>query len=476
MNDHQPPAARASTDSELDYGALVLFRALVVEAYGPSLLGRDIEEQATSAHVPRANRRLRLLPLILFGLLVLGTLPALAGEGAWTRQFGTSAPEEALGVALDPAGSTFVVGWTFGTLPGQVSAGTVDAFVSKYDPAGNVAWTRQFGSWERDFARAVATDGAGNAYVVGETWGTLPGQHPAGGYDGFVRKYDPQGNELWTRQFGGGGGEAAWDVATDPAGHAYVAGTTAAALPGQTSAGSFDAFVRKYTSDGDEAWTRQFGSTGGEGGRGLALGPDGNVLIVGSTDLALPGQSSAGGVDAYLRQYDHEGRELWTRQFGGEADDYGMAVAVGANGQPSVVGSTDRALPHQSSAGGTDAFLSHFDATGTALWTQQFGTSSADDADDVAVDPTGDVYVMGNTERYFAGQQSAGESDVFLRRYGPDGIERWTRQFGTPERDLAFSLGLDPAGHPRVVGSTRGALPGQTSAGDRDAFVMHVVK
>jgi hypothetical protein len=388
--------------------------------------------------------------------------PAGASEG-WSRQFGTAGADEALGVALDPAGNAYVAGWTLGTLPGQSSAGTVDAFVRKYDPLGNELWTRQFGSWERDFARAVATDSAGNAYVVGETHGVLPGQASGGGYDAFVRKYDPAGNELWTRQAGGGGGEAAWDVAAGPGGDAYLVGTTAAAFPGQASAGGFDAFVARYSPDGSDVWTRQFGGPGGEGARGVALDPAGNVLVVGNTDLALPGERSAGGFDAFVAQYDAAGQELWTRQFGGEGDDYGVAVASGASGQPWVVGSTEAALPGQTPAGGTDAFLTHFDAAGTSLWTHQFGTSSADEGWDVAVDATGDVSVAG-----------AGGSDVFLRRYGADGAERSTRQFGTPDTDVAYSLALEPAGRPRVVGSTRGALPGQASAGDRDAFVVQV--
>jgi hypothetical protein len=201
---------------------------------------------------------------------------------------------------------------------------------------------------------------------------------------------------------------------------------------------------------------------------------EGTVYLAGTTTGTFAGQARnvPNTNNAFATALNAGGTLKWTRQFGGEADDYGMAVAVGADGQPSVVGSTDRTLPEQTSAGGSDAFLRHFDGTGAALWTQQFGTSSADNAWDVAVGPTGDVYVAGNTDESFAGHSSAGKSDGFLRRYGSDGAEHSTFQFGTSEADLAFSLGLDPAGRPRVVGSTRGALAGQTSAGDRDAFVV----
>ena len=57
-------------------------------------------------------------------------------------------------VAVDPTGASYVVGETFGTLPGQSPAGTLDAFIRKYDPSGAESWTRQFGAWERDIAWA----------------------------------------------------------------------------------------------------------------------------------------------------------------------------------------------------------------------------------------------------------------------------------------------------------------------------------
>ncbi|MGH9034347.1 MAG: SBBP repeat-containing protein, partial [Acidimicrobiia bacterium] len=242
-------------------------------------------------------------------------------------------------------------------------------------------------------------------------------------------------------------------------------------LPGQSSAGGFDAFVSRYDAAGNEVWTRQFGSRGDEGGRGVALDTLGNVLVVGSTDLALPGETSSGGFDAYLRQYDGAGREGWTRQFGSAADDFGVAVAVDAQGDAVVAGSADRALPGQTWAGGSDAFLRSFDTAGTTLWTNQFGTDSSDAAWGVAIDRAGQTHVVGSTERELPGQHAAGGSDVFVRRYA-GGNEIWTHQFGTEETDVVFAVAVDDAGA-RLVGSTKGALQGP-SAGDRDAYIVKV--
>jgi beta-propeller repeat-containing protein len=400
-----------------------------------------------------------------------GSLPAYGDEAAWTRQFGTNGLDEAKAIAADGEGATYVVGETFGTLPGQTPGGTLDAFVRKYDPAGQEMWTRQFGAWERDIAWGVAIDRLGSAYVVGQTEGTLPAQHSAGGWDAFIRKYDSSGTELWTRQFGGGGADIVSGVAVGPSGDLYVVGTTSSALPGQAQAGSFDAFVRHYDAAGQEVWTRQFGTSPGDNARRVAVDQDGQVMVVGSTEGALPGQFSAGGFDVFVSMFQADGRQLWTRQFGSTGDDFGVAIGTDRYGAISVAGSADRALP-----GGTagTSFLRHFDVAGTVLWTDQFGTGQSDDAWDVAVDGDGVSYLVGTTEHVLPGQRSAGRLDAFVRKYSVDGKELWTRQYGTPEDDHALAGALTGRGIV-LAGSTRGTLADR-AAGELDAYVMHLTR
>src|SRR5205823_11723914 len=131
-------------------------------------------------------------------VVAVATTPALAGGGVqWTQQFGSPAFDAANGVALDGTGA-YVVGHTLGALPGEQSSGGPDAFVRKYDLSGNVLWTHQFGTAAFDLGIELAADGTG-VYVTGWTLGALPGQSNSGRVDTFVRRYDTDGNELWTR-------------------------------------------------------------------------------------------------------------------------------------------------------------------------------------------------------------------------------------------------------------------------------------
>ncbi|HEX6381385.1 MAG TPA: SBBP repeat-containing protein, partial [Acidimicrobiia bacterium] len=281
--------------------------------------------------LPALRSAVALLATAVGGAL-LWPASAPAATIGWTTQFGTTSPDDANGLAINSAGSLFVIGQTSGVLPGQTNYGMIDAFLRHYDPSGAEVWTRQFGSTERDIPKGVTLDDAGNVYVVGQTFGTFPDQTSAGGWDAFLRKYTPGGDEVWTRQFGGGGGESAASVKIDKEGNAYVVGGTRAALPGQTNIGDFDSFIVKLDATGAPVWVRQFGTKVEDYALTVALDGNGSPIVAGETSGLLAGASAAGGLDGFVRQYNGAGDVVWTRQFGSPLDDYAVASAISPTG------------------------------------------------------------------------------------------------------------------------------------------------
>lgn len=268
------------------------------------------------------------------------------GEVRWVRQFGTEADDEVFGAAVDGDGNVWLVGATAGDLVGA-NAGGVDAFVRKVDGDGVVLWAHQFGTASEDVATAVAVDEAGNGYVVGFTSGAL-GSASGAATDAFVRKFDPAGTVLWTRQFGAGStsyGDAAAGVAVDPAGRAVVVGSTAGVLAGVDGPGGglLDAFVRTYGADGDHVWTRQFGTDAADEARAVAVDARGRVFVAGSTLGAFEGFHSEGMRDVFVRALDQDGRDLWMRQLGTAGDDFAHGASADAAGRLIVVGVRDAA-------------------------------------------------------------------------------------------------------------------------------------
>jgi hypothetical protein len=381
------------------------------------------------------------------------------------RQFGSSWFEEARGLVVDGAGNILVAGFTSGALPGETSAGFNDAFVMKYTSVGNLLWSRQFGSNHNDYAR-VAVDAAGNVFAAGSTRAPLqPATSAATG--AFVRKYDPAGNVLWTRQPGSSTFEWLVGVAVDTRGNVIVVGS----VDGRTI-GTGDAFVRVYDSAGNVLWMRQFGSSGADGAQGVAVDAAGSVFVVGFTEGAIPGETSAGATDAFVRKYDSAGFVLWTRQFGTSDVENALGVAVDAAGNVLVSGSTAGTLSGGFNAGSRDAYVRKYDSAGVVLWTRQYGSGYDDVAASVAVDATGNVILAGSTQSKFPGQQSAGGNDALARKYDSAGNIIWTRQFGTSAHDGAHAVAVDAAKNVLLAGNTEGALMDQTSAGRGDAFFI----
>ena len=140
------------------------------------------------------------------------------------------------------------------------------------------------------------------------------------------------------------------------------------------------------------------------------------------------------------------------------------------------MGSTSGELISQSYAGDTDAFLRKYNGDGDHLRTVQFGTESLEEGSDVVVDVAGNVYVTGFVGGAFSGQDFlGGRNDAYVVKFDASLTQVWTRQFGTPDRDLATAVAVGLRGSLYVVGGTEGALAGQASSGKADAFLMKLV-
>ena len=389
--------------------------------------------------------------LLLTGLLAFQLPAAQAQNIGWVRQFGSPQHDAAVSVAVDPTGHVYVAGWTDGALPGQTSAGGPrDSFVRKYGPDGTETWTRQFGTPRTDLAMAVAVDPARHVYVVGQVDGALPGQSSAGEFDAYVRKYDPDGGAAWTRQFGGPGTDAAAGLVVEPGGDVYVAGWVYGALPGQSPTGQFDAFLRRYDSNGAESWTRQFGTPDHD--RAVRA----SLVTTGDVEVAAGGSRGNTRRDAFVHRFGPGGAAGPSRRLQAADTDDVRGVAMDPPGNIHAVGQTDPDHGH--------AFVRKSDPSGSLIWERDLHLGDDETiVVDVAVDPAGDVYV--------AGQVAA---DVFVRKYDRNGRELWTSRLGTPDNDIASALIVDPTGTVYLVGWTNGAFSGQRSAGLSDAFLAQL--
>jgi len=309
-------------------------------------------------------------------------------------------------MAVTSDGSMYVVGPTDGALsdqPGQDS----DIFVRKYDCSGNEQWTRQFGTPRTDYVMTAAADNEGNLYVPAYTL-RPPDKGPS---DFLIRKYDRSGNVIWSHEFGSenAGYELIETSAVDPQGELVIAGRDQNQDPLE------DAFVAKYDGAGRERWTRHFGAFGFDDIRHVHATQRGNILLTGDAQGALPGQTSAGDFDAFVRKYDPSGRELWTRQFGSSGTDMGQVVTTDADENVFVLWRTSQS----ESESGADRFLQKFDAEGKQLWSREIGARELG-VSATTLDTHGNVYLGGEPQRKKVTDPLL---DAYIVKYDPSGRE-----------------------------------------------------
>ncbi|MBN1435774.1 MAG: SBBP repeat-containing protein [Sedimentisphaerales bacterium] len=369
-----------------------------------------------------------------------------SSEIAWSRQVDTDKGGSSWGVAVDGDGNVFIGGRTEGDMDGA-NAGGNDAFLIKYDADGGRVWTRQLGTNKDDIGFAVAVDGGGNSYIAGMTAGDLAGYDPCSvdpcdtevDIDAYIAKYDAEGEQVWLRQLGTTEEDAARGVAVDAAGNVYVSGYTMGGLGGENAEG-FDAFLVKYDADGEQVWIRQLSTNADDKAYSVTVDDAGAVYVCGETE-------NAGGIDAFVAKYDADGNEIWIRQMGTGAIAMARAIAVDSEGNVFVSGVAGDVL------GDGEAFLAKYDAEGQQLWMRQLGGSGFDISLAVAVDGADNVYISGQVEESFEGDDFVGP-DAFVAKYDGAGNQIWVKQPATNEWDLIAGLAVDTEGNVYVSRST----------------------
>jgi uncharacterized protein (TIGR03437 family) len=345
---------------------------------------------------------------------------AANGNVLWTRQFGTEYDDEVKAVAA-PGGALYIAGDYGVQIPPttEIDADKRDGFLSRYTTDGTLVWTRRIqstvGTPKNDSANAVAVDASG-IYVAGGTAGTLAGQIPVADWDGYLRKYDAAGNLLWTRQFGSRGFDEVVALAVNATG-IFVLGQTDGAFVDSTFAGGiYDIFLRKYDSAGTLLWARQFGTDGSEFAGAVVADADG-IYISGATSGRLPEQVTTAGYDAFLRRYDNAGNVVWTRQFSATRDVLATSLALDV-GALFLAGNVFGTLPGQAGGGGAneDVFVRKYDLNGNPAWTRQFGAEGADFALGVAIG-FGGLFIAGSTPRILLSPEpDKGDLDALVTR------------------------------------------------------------
>lgn len=412
------------------------------------------------------------------------------------------------------------------------SPGAIDMYLARYTPNGELLWVQVLGGEGADMPHTVQVDAAGNIYLTGYTSGGADLGSGSGewrtparpGRDAFVAVYSPEGKLRWAVAFGNPETppldpmdtrfEDGNDITTDRAGNVYTIGVfddtvivDSASRSGATSSlssqsGSRDIFVTIHDPNGNLTRAWSIGGSGQDGGHGIRVDQEGNIIIGGfySNSMRLSDSvtlTSQGGFDAFIAVYTSAGHLKWARSLGGPQGDMIRPGALEIDDQGNIFAAGDLAgtfsLPNGTvfrSRGMGDLFASKWSPSGELIWLNSVGGPQLDAAHRIDLDAAGNVYVAGwsaftgpvgrvNLQRIASGPVS----DIFLGKLDPTG--NWVgamnyggKTAGRGESQIAAGLDVMPGGRVALTGRFHSSALFEkpfgralSSAGGADSFI-----
>jgi len=358
----------------------------------------------------------------------------LSADGSsllYSTYLGGSGADEGSNIAVDGNGNIYISGLTASTnFPVTSNAfqtinnGVSDIFVAKLNAGGDtLLYSTYLGGSGEDLGMDLSLDSSGKAYVTGLTASTdFPTANPVqpayggGIYDAFFVKLDLAASGaaslVYSTYLGGSGDDRGIRIDVDNAGNAYAAGATSSTdfptvnpIQGSNAGGAFDVFVTKINAAGSAlSFSTFLGGAGGDRGVGIAVDKNsGEVYVTGRTDSAnfpttngafdtscgTDGSCNGGFLDGFSAKINSSGSSLvYSTYLGGSGEDRGVGIAVDSSGNAYVVGRTasldfPSVNPIQGTYGGGDfdAFVTKINASGSLLVYSTYLGGSAADAD-----------------------------------------------------------------------------------------------
>jgi len=452
-----------------------------------------------------------LLLAFLLPTFYLGTLHAQTAYD-WGLAAGSSKRDEVTDLALDAQGNVFVTGvfedsmdMANGSATEYIhSNGFKDIFLAKYDATGTKAWAFSIGAlgWDRGWSMAI--DPQSNSYIGGVFTNRAdfdPGpdslflrSNPAGFWpDGYLAKYNPEGELVWAKHLLTARDRSGSQSATllsitgmeiDAQGDLVIGGAfwdTVWVAPNQmiVSDGPLaDLFIAKYDQDGNFKWVKQMGGSGDQRIQSLAIDPQGNIAVTGfffgNPDLNPAGGamlSSQGGEDIFIAKYDPTGNFLWAHGIGSPngapvSPESGLDIGSDAMGNIYLTGRLlgDADFDPNTSGGefiadaSNNLYCAKYSPSGALTWFFGLAGGSYKLGKRLSVQANGDFWLGGEYGASFAQggmdvdpgpdtvaiSSLGGAEDIFIAKYDKDANFITVREIrGTGDSKLEGLVGND---------------------------------
>ncbi len=339
-------------------------------------------------------------------------------DTVWTRTYGTSQLDFGRAIIEREDGGFTLAGWTL--LP----SGYSDAYVVNTDPVGQITTSYAYGGTYSDEVYNIRRFPGG--YALAGMYGTQ-----GLGEEMFLILLNSSGGIQTSYYYGTAENERAYDVVSSDDGGFVLTGTT--------NSGA-DYYIVKVSSAGSPVWTRMYGGPYADKSFSIDRTFDGGFVVTGYNLRMGQGQ------DYWTIRLDANGDSLWSRTQGGTGTEIARSVRQTSDGGYLVFGSTT-----SFGAGGYDFFLVKMDPVGNEIWSRTYGGGADDFAYDMDLSSTGNIVMSGSTRSFGA----CGE-DMYVVLADSGGDTLCTRMYGGLGNHTAYSCDITNDGGVVLVGVTSG--------------------
>ncbi len=338
-----------------------------------------------------------------------------------------------------------------------------------------VVYSSYFGGNGYDCSYGIAVDSKDNMILVGYSGSTnLPTttgcfqKEKSGSHDAFIAKFTSDGQPVWITYYGGSGTDVAKGCVIDKDDNIYVVGkTNSQDFP--VTKGKFngfdtpDAFILKFSPTGERIWSVLYGSSHYDTGEGIALMSDGGVVIAGYTngnDLPVTDgllfYTWQGNADAFIARFSSDGDLVWGTYYGGYQNEISTCIATDKNDNIAVGGyhQTVSNLPNKyifpttpdafqkDTSGGNDCFIIMLTGNCSLKYATLYGGRGDDVAKGITIDNSNGVYFCGYTKS----ENFPISDDAYQKKYA---INRaFITKFSSNQRAWSTYYGGDPGNDP----------------------------
>jgi len=277
-----------------------------------------------------------------------------------------------------------------------------------------------------DYANAINTTLDGGYIIAGST------NSVRGNTDMLLMKTNGKFEVEWSKTLGGDFIDYAYDVTqTQDGGFAMIG--TVTIKPGNT-----DMMIAKVNSRGEVVWSKIFGDTLKDEGRGIKETPDGDLIAVGSYTLG-------GNADVFFVRMDALGNVRWRNAYGNDFSDIGNAIVLSSDGGFVTAGTT-------SSISSNDIFLMKVSGDGRLEWMNVYPFCSREEGRGVVTTPEGGYMIVGLTNGTCGG--SPPDFNAVVIKTSSAGTVQWTTFAGSTPVDEGFSIAPTSDGGCLVTGDS----------------------